>query len=222
MGGVTDPVTVYLEVGSKRLFAGGVEWPGWCRSSRSEADALDALLRYGPRYAEVAALAGIRFAPPPIASAFSVTERLQGNATTDFGAPGVPPAVDERPLSAAELERLTALLRAAWQTLDTIAEQAAGLTLRTGPRGGGRDLDKMVAHVREAEAMYLTKLGSRTPAGVAAAREAVVAALAARVANRPIPNPSGSARLWTPRYYVRRAAWHVLDHAWEIEDRALG
>jgi hypothetical protein len=24
---------------------------------------------------------------------------------------------------------------------------------------------------------------------------------------------------WPPRYVVRRAAWHVLDHAWEIEDR---
>jgi len=24
---------------------------------------------------------------------------------------------------------------------------------------------------------------------------------------------------WPARYYVRRAAWHVLDHAWEIEDR---
>ena len=25
-----------------------------------------------------------------------------------------------------------------------------------------------------------------------------------------------------PRYFVRRAAWHVLDHAWELEDRAGG
>ena len=27
------------------------------------------------------------------------------------------------------------------------------------------------------------------------------------------------AKPWSPRYAVRRAAWHVLDHAWEIEDR---
>jgi hypothetical protein len=31
--------------------------------------------------------------------------------------------------------------------------------------------------------------------------------------------PRGGVR-WTARYYVRRSAWHVLDHAWEIEDRA--
>jgi hypothetical protein len=28
-----------------------------------------------------------------------------------------------------------------------------------------------------------------------------------------------SGKLWTPRYFVRRTAWHALDHAWEIEDR---
>jgi hypothetical protein len=27
-------------------------------------------------------------------------------------------------------------------------------------------------------------------------------------------------KTWSPRYYVRRAAWYALDHAWEIEDRA--
>jgi hypothetical protein len=26
-------------------------------------------------------------------------------------------------------------------------------------------------------------------------------------------------RGWTPRYAVRRFAWHVLDHVWEIEDK---
>ena len=26
---------------------------------------------------------------------------------------------------------------------------------------------------------------------------------------------------WPLRYAVRRFAWHVLDHAWEIEDKSL-
>ena len=30
--------------------------------------------------------------------------------------------------------------------------------------------------------------------------------------------PRGGKR-WSPRYFVRREAWHVLDHIWEIEDR---
>jgi hypothetical protein len=32
--------------------------------------------------------------------------------------------------------------------------------------------------------------------------------------------PRGGLR-WPPRYFVRRVAWHVLDHAWEIEDRII-
>jgi hypothetical protein len=34
----------------------------------------------------------------------------------------------------------------------------------------------------------------------------------------PETGPRGGA-LWKPRYFVRRSAWHILDHAWEIEDR---
>jgi len=32
--------------------------------------------------------------------------------------------------------------------------------------------------------------------------------------------PCGGIR-WSPRFFVRRIAWHVLDHAWEIEDCVL-
>ena len=24
---------------------------------------------------------------------------------------------------------------------------------------------------------------------------------------------------WSRRYFLRRTAWHVLDHAWELEDK---
>jgi hypothetical protein len=36
----------------------------------------------------------------------------------------------------------------------------------------------------------------------------------------PRVGPRGGLR-WTPRFYVRYSAWHILDHAWEIEDRLL-
>jgi hypothetical protein len=38
----------------------------------------------------------------------------------------------------------------------------------------------------------------------------------------PLPEkgPRGGI-IWPARYFVRRTAWHVLDHAWEIEDRIL-
>jgi hypothetical protein len=32
--------------------------------------------------------------------------------------------------------------------------------------------------------------------------------------------PRGGKR-WSPRYFARREAWHVLDHLWEIEDRLV-
>lgn len=51
----------------------------------------------------------------------------------------------------------------------------------------------------------------------AAIRAALVAAARGELPER---GPRGGA-IWTPRYYVRRAAWHTLDHAWEIEDRTL-
>jgi hypothetical protein len=36
----------------------------------------------------------------------------------------------------------------------------------------------------------------------------------------PARGPRGGRR-WSPRYFVRRATWHILDHVWEIEDRML-
>jgi len=87
-------IGVYLEVGTKRTFAGALDWPGWCRNGRDE----------------------------------------------------------------------TAALKAGWRTFDSAVVAAKGKELRKVPRGGVR---------------------------------------------------------WTARRFVRRVAWHVLDHAWEIEDRIL-
>ncbi len=55
------PVAVYLEVAAKRVFACALEWPGWCRSGKTEELALATLFDYAPRYAAVPARAGIRF-----------------------------------------------------------------------------------------------------------------------------------------------------------------
>ena len=224
----TTKIDVCLEAGSKRMFASAIEWPGWARSGRDPAGALQALADYGRRYAR--ALRGTRlgFHAPAEAAAFAVVETIPGNATTDFGAPGLPPAADARPVSAAELRRLQAVLRACWRAFDKAAEAAEGQTLSTGPRGGGRGLDKMKEHVQGGEAAYLSRLGGtlRLEAGAPldaklrlthqAALEALAAAVRGEFAST---GPRGGAR-WTPRYFVRRAAWHVLDHAWELEDRS--
>ena len=172
--------------------------------------------------------ARLTFSVPDDLSELKVTERLRGNAGTDFGVPSLGPASDEEPMGEAELERQLALLNAAWKTFDDVAADAEGVELRKGPRGGGRDLDKIRRHVRESEEAYLTQLGSRPPKaerddGEHAAvrlRDGMVEALTARVGGRPLANPSAPKKPWSPRYVLRRTIWHALDHAWEIEDRA--
>ena len=158
-----------------------------------------------------------------------VTERLKGGSGTEFGVPGETPKADRRPLTARELDREIALLEAAWATFDAVAKRAVGIELRKGPRGGGRDLDKMVGHVMEAEAAYANQVGARPRIdasmsvndAMAKARARGLHGLRARVRDEPIEDPSGVKKRWEPRYFVRRSAWHVLDHAWEIEDRMV-
>ena len=215
-------VPVYLEVTAKRAFAGALEWPGWCRSGKTPDDALEALFAYRDRYARALAHTRLGFAAPSSPDDLEVVERLKGNATTEFGAPGVAPAADERPVSAAELTRLTAILESSWRTFDRTAAAHADVELAKGPRGGGRSVLKIGEHVAGAEGGYLSKLGSRTPAEAPALGSTILAALAARARNQPVAEPNKVEKLWSPRFYVRRSAWHALDHAWEIEDRSKG
>jgi hypothetical protein len=219
---------VYLEIGKKRIFASALDWPGWCRSGLDEGAALQALFDYAPRYARAIESARLGFTPPGDPAAFTIIERLPGNVGTDFGAPNVAPSADEAPVDPAALERLQALLQAIWQAFDAAVQSAEGKALRSGPRGGGRDLAKIVQHAYEAEQAYLYRLGGKlspeekkaAPAqGFPALRQAVLDSLgpAAR-GELPRVGPRGGAR-WSPRFYARYAAWHLLDHAWEIEDR---
>ena len=205
-----------------------MEWPGWSRSGRDEDEAVTTLASYGSRYAAVVAPASLKLAPPKDASGFRIIKRVKGNATTEFGAPAVGLPSDAAPLAEAELERLERILGACWSALDRAAKNARGVELRKGPRGGGRDLGKITEHVAGAEEVYLVALGARAPKGagdgarrVADLRLAIVAALRARALGLPVAEPSRTKTLWTPRFFVRRAAWHVLDHAWEVEDRPM-
>jgi hypothetical protein len=202
---------IYLEQGQKKVFASALDWPGWSRWARTDEAAIDELMAYAERYAEVAVRAAVRF---PESHGVVVVERVRGDATTDFGAPSVPAAVDAAPLAATVLARQVALVRASWELLDDVAASASE-TLRKGPRGGGRDRDAVVDHVREAERAYVRKLGVRWPpyrsvADVASMREELTSVLL-----------DGRAEgAWPAAYAMRRIAWHVLDHAWEIQDKS--
>lgn len=211
-----------VEVGTRRVFACALDWPGWCRAGKSEDLALEALAAYAGRYAAVPRVAGVPFREPA-AGELRVVQRVKGNATTDFGAPGIAAAAESEPMTRAETERLCALVSAIWTVFDGVVK-AAPPGLRKGPRGGGRDRDKIVDHVLGAEPAYASKLGlklqqpaSGDRAAVARNREALLAAFRAGANGRPLREGG-----WTARYAARRIAWHALDHAWEIEDRSAG
>jgi len=194
---------VYIEVGGKRTFASAADWPGWSRSGKTPEAALEALASYAPRYAAIPKLARIEF--PKDATKFDVVERLAGNATTDFGAPGIPAKGESKTMTDVEHTRLIALLEACWKYLDRVVANAPA-ELRKGPRGGGRDRDKMFQHVLDAELEYGKGIGVRLKAPD---RKALLAGFR---------NPNSDGR-WPVAYAIRRTAWHALDHAWEIEDR---
>jgi hypothetical protein len=219
-------VDVFVEIGKRRVFAGGVDWPGWCRSGRDENNALQSLVDYGPRYAQVLQRIDLEFQAPTAASDLIVVERHDGNASTDFGAPAIALDADQAALTGMAFERFQRLLMACWRAFDTAVQRAAGRELRKGPRGGGRDLDEIVDHVNEADQAYLRRLAWKAKHGgkdradeLSRTRQAIIAALQVAVDGElPAQGPRGGV-IWPPRYFVRRVAWHVLDHAWEIEDR---
>jgi hypothetical protein len=224
----SNPLPVYVEVGKRNTLASAIEWPGWCRGARDEEAALHALIEYGPRYERVMRAAGISFQASADTSVIEVVERLKGTGTTDFGVPDVAPSSDAEPVDDSELQRLQALLKACWAALDKAAQAAEGKELRKGPRGGGRDLLGVVGHVVGAEASYLRRLGGK-PVGekyeddpghvIEQQRQLILETLGQAARGEVPPQGSRGGSRWTPRYFVRRAAWHILDHAWEIEDR---
>jgi hypothetical protein len=213
----SQTVRVVIESTDKRTFASALDWPGWARVAKTEDDAMAVLNEHAPRYAVVAAEAGLPFAP----GAYEVVERFDGTPTMNFGVPDLAAAAESERLSAADARRMTALMSGAWTVFDRVVA-AAPPSLRKGPRGGGRDRDAIADHVLGAEQMYARKIGVKVAVPRREHREAIrlmrkeiLSALAAARAGDPLAE-----RGWSPRYAARRIAWHVLDHTWEIENRS--
>ena len=214
---------VTLESGpkGKRVVAVAPDWPGLERGAATEEAAIARLRAYLPRYTPVAELAGLgaAFAVSPT---IEVAERYPGTGSTDFwGISFAFSAIDHQSMSREELDRDLALLEACWAFFDAVRARVSA-ELRKGPRGGGRDRDRIVQHTLAAERDWARKLGLRAPEGALPAgddlrahREAYREAIRAHhVAGRP-------ARSWPLRYLIRHTAFHTLDHAWELEDKDL-
>jgi hypothetical protein len=214
-----DRVEIGEEVGAKKTFVWVIDWPGWCRSGKDAGHAVESLVEHGPRYVAIAKAAGLSL-PKVAADDLSTVESVSGGGGTDFGVPSVITDLDRRPATAAEAKRLASLVEAAWTVFDQVAAEAPA-ELRKGPRGGGRDGDKMIGHVIEADHAYAREIGVKLPEPSLADRRAVEverAAVLDVLSQRSDGSPLADRR-WTLRYAARRIAWHALDHAWEMEDR---
>ncbi len=220
---MTDPIRVMIEQGrKKRTVASAFDWPGWDRSAKSEDQALAVLAGYRARYGKVAERAGLggEFAAT---GDLEVVERLAGTGMTDFyGISARSAGPEHEPMSEAECERKLALLRASWATFDDVASRVSA-ELRKGPRGGGRDREQIVRHANGAEIYeFAPKVALKVPLDtrerpddLRVYRDAFCQAIREHNAR------GASARTWTVQYVIRHSAYHMLDHAWEMEDRDL-
>jgi len=217
---VTQRIAMAIETGAKRVFATALDWPGWSRSGKTEAVALELIAATATRYAVAAGTAGEPFPSEVNVDDLEIVERITGDGGTDFGVPGRVTEHDRRPVSPAEADRLRRLVAAAWSVFDAVAGAAPG-ELRKGPRGGGRDRDRIIDHVLGADHAYCGVLGIRVPGpsradpgSIETMRSVVLDLLGQASDGTPL-----NGRKWPPRYAAARIAWHALDHAWEIEDR---
>jgi len=220
---VNDPVRIMLEHGKKkRVVASAFDWPGWDRSTRLGGDALAVLDAYRPRFAKVAELAGFAAEFGRLGD-LEVVEEVEGIGMTDYyGVSGRAATVEHDAMTDAVLERKLALLRASWGTFDDTAERVS-VELRKGPRGGGREKERIIRHVNGAEVHeFAPKVGVKVPLetrddpkALRTYRDAFTDAIRDHHAR------GEPARSWALQFLIRRCAWHMLDHAWELEDRDL-
>jgi hypothetical protein len=228
-----------LEIGlkGKRVVAVAPDWPGLERGATTGEAAIERLLSYVPRYAPVAKLAGMEaeFATNTAATTSSavhvdVVEQYTRTGSTDFwGISFGFSSIDREAMSDQELERELTLMRSCWAFFDDVRSHVSA-EMQKGPRGGGRDRDRIVRHTLFTELDWAKMLGALSPqeaqaqetreavlteAGLKAHRDAYCSAI------RELHSQNKMARKWPLRYLIRHTALHTLDHAWEMQDKDL-
>jgi hypothetical protein len=220
------PVRTVIERGpkGKRSVAISIDWLGWERGAKTADIALETLEAYRERYRPIAALAGIE-RDFDAAGPLEIVEQKVGPGSTDFwGISFAPAAAEQEPMDQGELERAIALLRACWTYFDRVGARVSP-EMRAGPRGGGRDRDRIISHVIRVESEdFASRVGLRLPEGAALTpngprdyREAYVGAMHAYNAGEV----EGHMLKWNLPFLIRHSAYHTLDHAWEMEDKDL-
>ena len=206
----------------KKVAAFAIHWPGWSRGAKTPDAAVELLEAYRERYRPIARIAGLE-AEFDVAGRLEIVEDHVGVGSTDFwGISFAPSSFEQGPMPEEELERKLALLEASWRFFDDVAARVSP-ELRKGPRGGGRTRDEIVRHVVGnewgdlAQKIGVSPPGEMTPEAVRSHRRAYVAAMRDYNAQGRM----GRGRNWTMPLLLRHTAFHVLDHAWEMEDKDL-
>ena len=219
------PVRAVVERGpkGKKAVAFAVDWPGWSRGAKTPELALDLLESYRERYRPVAFAA--RMADEfDTAGPLDVVEDRVGPGSTDFwGISFAPCGLEVEPMDGTELDRKIELLRACWGFFDAVAARVSA-EMRRGPRGGGRDRDRIIRHTIRTESeefakrigLRIPQCGALTPNGLRDHREAYVATMRAYNAGE-----GKRMRTWNLPFLIRHSAYHTMDHAWEMEDKDL-
>lgn len=219
------PVRTVVQRGpkGKKAVAFALDWPGWSRGAKSPELALELLESYRDRYRPIAA--GARMAREfDAAGPLEIVEEAVGAGSTDFwGISFLPSSLEQEPMTDADFTRKVQLLRACWAFFDATAARVSA-EMRAGPRGGGRDRDRIVRHaIRTESEEFAKRLGLRvpeegalTPQGLRDFREDYIAAM------RDYNAGEGKRmKTWNLPFLIRHSAYHMLDHAWEMEDKDL-
>ena len=223
---MANQLRVTLEIGpkSKKVAAVAPDWPGLERGAKTADAAIERLQSYLPRYAQVTRLAGMDGEFAAITTV-DIVEQYPGTGSTDFwGISFAFSSIDRLDMSSGELERELTLMRACWAFFDDVRLRVSA-EMRKGPRGGGRDRDRIVRHTLGAEHDWAKMIGVLTPdgamltdQGLKAHRDAYCHAIRDYHSQGKL---AGKMAKWPLRYLIRHTAYHTLDHAWEMEDKDL-
>ena len=221
-----NPMRVTLEMGpkGKKVVAVANEWPGLERGAKNEELAIEKLRAYMPRYAQVATLANMSAAFDTIQDV-DVVEQYPGTGSTDFwGISFAFSSIDQQEMSSEELERELTLMQACWAFFDEVRGRVSA-EMQKGPRGGGRDRDRIVRHTLAAEQDWAKGVGVIAPNDVLLTDEALKSyreAYCQAIRDYHAQGKqAGSRAKWPLRFLIRHTAFHTMDHAWEMEDKDL-
>lgn len=223
---MTNRNRVTLEIGpkGKKVVAVAPDWPGLERGANTGEEAIERLRSYMQRYARVAALADMGAEFDAIRNV-DVVERYPGTGSTDFwGISFAFSSIDQQAMSGDELERELMLMQACWAFFDDVRGRVSA-EMKKGPRGGGRDRDRIVRHTLAAEQDWAKGVGVLTPdgamltdEGLKAYRDAYCQAIRDYHSQGKL---AGKMAKWPLRFLIRHTAFHTMDHAWEMEDKDL-